>query len=84
MVQLAHFRQQRAKGNSANAVKKNTRKKIPTFRANDRSAQDESRPEHLHELDGKDEPEVRFDYYYYFFVTEYLYVCCIIDMILIL
>lgn len=67
MVQLAHFRQQRAKGNGANAAKKNTKKKIPTFRANDCSAQDEPRPEHLREPDSKDEPQVRFYLFIFIF-----------------
>ncbi|MCJ8730090.1 hypothetical protein PDJAM_G00113640 [Pangasius djambal] len=56
-AKFAQYRQQRAKGNSANASKKTAKKKSQTVQANERSAQEESRPEHAHGQDSKEELE---------------------------
>ncbi|XP_053353815.1 pericentrin isoform X3 [Clarias gariepinus] len=54
-AKLAHYRQQRAKENGANAMKKTSKKKNQTVQGNDHSAQEESQLEHAHGLDCKDD-----------------------------
>ncbi|TTH38804.1 Pericentrin [Bagarius yarrelli] len=54
-AKLAQFRQQRAKGNSANAAKKTAKKKSQTLQTNDCSAQQDSRPDRTDGLDSKEE-----------------------------
>ncbi|MCI4375904.1 hypothetical protein PGIGA_G00114810 [Pangasianodon gigas] len=56
-AKFEQYRQQRAKGNSANASKKTAKKKSQTVQTNERSAQEESRPDHSHGQDSKEELE---------------------------
>ncbi|KAK3575590.1 hypothetical protein QTP86_030993 [Hemibagrus guttatus] len=56
-AKLAHFRQQRAKGSSANAPKKTGKKKGQTVQANDRSEHEASQSKHTHGQDSKEELE---------------------------
>lgn len=58
VVQLAHFRQQRAKGNNANVGKKTAKKKSQIVQSNDQSAHVEGRSEHTHGQGSKEELEV--------------------------
>ncbi|XP_058258622.1 pericentrin isoform X2 [Hemibagrus wyckioides] len=56
-AKLAHFRQQRAKGSSANPAKKTGKKKGQTVQTNDHSAHEASQSEHAHGQDSKEELE---------------------------
>ncbi|XP_053085782.1 pericentrin isoform X3 [Pangasianodon hypophthalmus] len=53
-AKFEQYRQQRAKGNTS---KKTAKKKSQTVQTNERSAQEESRPEHSHGQDSKEELE---------------------------